>query len=98
MTSSDNFVTVDLFNAGIREIKSEIREVRYENQLNGAKMDWMQTSIYWGFAIIAFVVTFVAIFVPSFKRGKSEKNEEALTTEKVQSMIDDAISRALLTS
>ena len=106
MTSSDvnqngnNVLTIEMFNAGMSELKtelkSEIRDVRYETQLNGAKIDWMQTSIYWGFAIIAFVVTFVAIFVPYFKREKSEKKEPELTVPKVQTMIDEALARALI--
>ena len=102
MTSSDvnqngnNVLTIEMFNAGMSELRAEIRDVRYETRLNGAKIDWMQTSIYWGFAIIAFVVTFVAIFVPYFKREKSEKKEPELTVPKVQTMIDEALARALI--
>ena len=90
------FLTVETFNSGISELKSEIRDVRYETQLNGAKIDWMQTSIYWGFAIIAFVVAFVAIFVPYVKREKSEKKEPELTAAKVQDMINEALAGAML--
>ena len=99
INQGNNFLTVEAFNSGIAELKtelkSEIRDVRYETAMNGAKIDWMQTSIYWGFAIIAFVVTFVAIFVPYLKREKEEKKEPELTVSKVQSMIDEALARAL---
>ena len=88
MTSNDvnnNFITVEMFNVGIQEIKSELKEIRQEikdtrnelmteirvNQLDTAHL---QTSVYWGFAIMAFVVAFVSL--APFKKEKSEKSED----------------------
>ncbi|MBQ6736969.1 MAG: hypothetical protein IJM82_03465 [Synergistaceae bacterium] len=105
MTSSDNYVTIEIFNQGIQEIKneisnihseisnlhSEIRDVKYENRLNSAKIDWLQHSIYWGFAVIAFVVAYVSLR-PS-RKEKSEK-QKFTTAEQVQEIVDNAITRA----
>ena len=98
MTSNDNYVTIEIFNHGIQEIKneisnlrSEIRDVRYENRLNSAKIDWLQHSIYWGFAVIAFVVAYVSLR-PS-KKEKSEK-QKFTTAEQVQEIVDQAITKA----
>ena len=98
MTSHDNYVTIEIFNQGINEIKneisnlhSEIRDVKYENRLNSAKIDWLQHSIYWGFAVIAFVVAYVSLR-PS-RKEKSEK-QKFTTAEQVQEIVDKAITKA----
>jgi len=91
--SQNDYLTVEMFNRGISEVTTEIREVRFETQLNRAKIEIMQHSIYLGFAIMAFVVAYVVIFKPE----RSEKKEPELTTAKVQTMIDEAIARALVT-
>ena len=84
MTSNDinkngnNVLTIEMFNAGMSELRAEIRDVRYETRLNGAKIDWMQTSIYWGFAIMGIVIALVGLIVailaiiPQFRRENSE--------------------------
>ena len=98
MTSNDNYVTIEIFNQGIQEIKneisnlhSEIRDVKYENRLNSAKIDWLQHSIYWGFAVIAFVVAYVSLR-PS-RKEKSEK-QKFMTAEQVQEIVNNAITKA----
>ena len=98
MTSNDNYVTIEIFNQGIQEIKneisnlhSEIRDVKYDNRLNSAKIDWLQHSIYWGFAVIAFVVAYVSLR-PS-RKEKSEK-QKFMTAEQVQEIVNNAITKA----
>ena len=126
MTSGDNVLTVEIFNAGMNEIKFEIQGIMSEIQImkgeiqgikndiqelknevrildkniavNSGKVEVLQTSINLGFGVIAIVVAFVVAFIPYFKREKSEKQEkEFLTVEKAKSMIDEAVSRALMT-
>ena len=97
-----NVLTVEIFNAGIAELrteigalKNEITDVKTNVAVNSAKIEMLQSSINWGFAIMAIVVAFVAIFTPFFKREKIEKKEPELTVAKVQSMIDEALARAM---
>ena len=125
MISNDNVLTVEMFNAGMSEIKFEIQGIKSEIQIikgeiqgiksdiqelknevrvldknvavNSSKIEMLQNYITWGIAFIAIVVALAVAFIPSFKRDKSEKQEKALTVEKVQSMIDEAIARALIT-
>lgn len=67
MTSSDNqqYVTVEMFNAGIAELKTgidelktEIREVKYDIRMNEHDIAHLQTSIYWGLALVALGAAF----------------------------------------
>ena len=94
MTSNDKqeYITVEMFNDGLKEIKSEfkeikteIREIKYENQLNSAKIEWLQHSIYWGFAIIGVIIAFVSLY--PFRREKTEneiQQKETLTEARVE--------------
>ena len=88
MTSNDvnnNFVTVEMFNAGIQEIKSEIRELRQEIKdtrqelmteirINQNDTAHVQTSVYWGFAIMGIIIAFISVYLP--RKEKSERSED----------------------
>ena len=107
MTSQDNtrYVTVEMFNDGMAAVTSRldainrrldkidqtIAEMRYEIRYNARDIDHLQTSVYWGFAILGIIVA----LAPSFRREKTEKPQPEVTRSDVQSMIDEAISRAL---
>ena len=92
MTSNDNYITIEMFNAGIQEIKTEIqqvnqridnlqtevRELGQEMRLTQNDVAHIQTSIYWGFAIMGIVIALVGLVVailaiiPQFRRENSE--------------------------
>lgn len=87
---------------GVRsELKAEFQDVRSISLVNSAKIDMLQHTFYWGFAIMTLVITIVAVFVPYLFRDHKEKKQEqpVLTEEKVQDMIsrtvNDAITKAL---
>ena len=101
MISGDNVLTVELFNYGIAEIKSEIQGLKAQVvaldknvAVNSAKIEMLQHTFYWGFGIMALVIA----LIPYFRRERKENQAQELTPEKVQSMIDEAISRRLLTN
>ena len=89
MTSNDNFVTVEIFNAGIQDIKSEIREVKYQEQLTTARIEWLQHSIYWGFAIIGIVIALIGL--RPFKKDNIEKKSD-LTERDLRALMREEIS------
>ena len=115
MTSNDNarYVTVEEFNAGISELRSEIRrtneeiksaitEMKHELRYQARDIEHLQTSIYWGFAVIAivvalvgFVMTLAPMFREMYRDSKQAKKDAPLARSEVQTMIDEAISRAL---
>ena len=107
MTSQDNtvYVTAEMFNDAtarierrfdaverrLDKIEQTMTEMRYETRYNARDIDHLQTSVYWGFAILGIIVA----LAPSFRREKTEKPQPEVTRSDVQSMIDEAISRAL---
>ncbi len=115
MTSQDNarYITVEMFNNGIAEIKAEIHknteEIRAEIrtldkrvEINSVKIDELHYFMGIGFAIMAVVVVFVGFVItlaPMFREmyrdAKKAKSEPPMTRSDIQSMIDEAISRAL---
>ncbi len=100
MTSQDNtrYVTVEMFNYGVAAINQRLdkidqtmTEMRYEIRYNARDIDHLQTSVYWGFALLGIIIALVQLF----KREKNEQPKQEITRSDVQSMIDAAISKAL---
>ncbi len=116
MTSNDKqqFVTVDIFNDAINKINvrfdnidKTMNEIHYELRYNARDTEHLQTSVYWGFAIIAAVIAlvgFVITLAPMFrdmyrdaKQARSQDNIRKLVREVMQDEIDAAVQRALKT-
>lgn len=98
MTSNDNFVTIELFNSGLESVRAEIRggnkqlraelkdtrtELGTEIRFNRQDAEHIQTSVYWGFAILAvvvalvgFVITLAPIFKEMYKDAKEYRRRE----------------------
>lgn len=55
------------------KLEAAVGEVRQEQRIQGAKLDALQTSVYWGFGIIAFVCAYVSI--P--RRSRKEEKDAA---------------------
>ena len=77
------------------DLHAEILAVHSDVKVNSAQIAELHHFMYWGFAII----TIVAAVVPFLRRERKEKtqneNQAVLTEQKVQSMIDAAISQAV---
>ena len=117
MTSSDNFITIELFNNGIHEIKSEMKQMKNElhqeiqdtkkellNEIrvNSIKIEGVHNSVNWGFAVATITITaviaivgLIATLAPTIKEFFTSKQKKFTTEEKVQSMIETAITNAL---
>ena len=61
-------------NQRFEKLEAEIKDVKYEIRLNQNDIAHVQTSVYWGFAIIGVIIAFVSLY--PFRREKSEKSEE----------------------
>ena len=62
---------------GVRsELKAEIQYVRSISLVNSAKVDMLQHTFYWGFAIMTLVITIVAVIVPYFLLNRKDKQQE----------------------
>lgn len=87
MTSQDNarYVTVEMFNGAITDINHRLdkidqtlTEMRYEIRYNARDIDHLQTSVYWGFAIMGVVVALVGFMIaiaPILKEARQLKQE-----------------------
>lgn len=72
------------------QLHAEIQAVAVQTQVNAAKIEMLQHTFYWGFAILAFI----AAFVPLFRRER-EKKEQAVTRDSVLEIVNDAVARAI---
>ena len=82
---------------GVRsELKTEIQDVRAISLVNSAKIDMLQHTFYWGFAIMTLVITIVAVIVPYFLIHHKEKQQEQTQQQSVtHSEVQDMIAQAL---
>ena len=100
------YITVELFNskmetfiAQIRldneqlrnELRSEIQAVSAQVQVNSAKIEMLQHTFYWGFAILALIIA----FVPMFRHERKEKlQEQTMTRDKIKEIVNEIIAEA----
>ena len=87
-----------------QEIKDTRNELMTEIRINQNDTAHLQTSVYWGFAIMGVVIGLVSFVVatiallPYLRKEKSETKVEQknfTTVEQVQNIVETAISRAL---
>ena len=88
----------------VQEIRQEIKDTRNELlteiRLNQNDTAHLQTSVYWGFAIMAFVVAFVSLYPFKHERPENLTEQKKFTTEeRVQeiatSIAEKVMSKAL---
>lgn len=70
-------------------LHSEIQALSAQVNVNSAKIEMLQHTFYWGFAILALIVAFVLMF----RRERKEKQQQdVLTREKVQEIVREIIA------
>ena len=91
MTSNDNYITIEMFNAGIQEIKSEFNQRfdKLENKIeaNTIKIDSVQSSINTGFTTVGIIIALVGLIIAVigvFKKEKSEIKSEDLSPRNIR--------------
>ena len=67
-----------MFNNGIQELKAEIQKNNIEIRVLQSDTAHLQTSVYWGFAIIGIVLTIVIFF-----KGEKTEKKQTLTENQV---------------
>ena len=94
------------FGEQLNEIKTEIRATNDNVLVNTTKIEMLQHSFYWGFAIIAFVVAFVGFMlmlaptILEFFRQKLQQPKDSqtyVTPDEVQVMIDKSLAKVIET-
>ena len=91
MTSNDNYITIEMFNGGIQEIKSEMNqrfdklenEIRYTNlriDNMAERIDGVQSSINTGFTTVGIIIGLVGLIIAVFgvfkKEIRTERSED----------------------
>ena len=72
-------------------LHTEIQAVSAQVQVNSAKIEMLQHTFYWGFAILALIVA----FVPMFRRERKEKQQEqTITREKIKEIVREIIAES----
>ncbi len=108
---NQQYLTVELFNSRMdtlltqikleneklrSELKTEIQDTRSVLLVNSAKIDMLQHTFYWGFAIMTVVIAIVAILVPYLLIIRKEKQQEQTQPQSVtHSEVQDMITQAL---
>lgn len=107
MTSNDNqqFVTVEMFtnatsttNRHLASIDNTLTEMRYELRYNTRDTEHLQTSVYWGFAILGIIIAIVSITAPLlleiFRESRSNKKHEDMK-EVAREVMHEELSEAV---
>ena len=85
--------------ASFKELKSEIQTVRETSLINGAKIDAYRDFTGIWFTVITVIIGIVGLVAPllrdMYKDSRKTKEQDNLTAERVQSMIDNAIAKAI---
>ena len=82
---------------GFSTLQTQIQAVDANVQINAAKIEMLQHTFYWGFAILAFI----AAFVPLFRRERKEEkpvtrdNVMEIVRETMASTIQEAVARTV---
>ena len=94
MQSNDNYVTVEMFNNGIQEIKNEIRFTNLRIDNMAERIDGVHGSINTGFTTIGIIIGLVGLIKKEKPEIKTEQRNSP-TFEEVNNIVETAISRAL---
>ena len=82
MLSTDREILLDIsgqivrINSELQAIRTEQRSIHEEQRLLNAKIDWLQHSIYWGFALIGIIAAALALWL-SAPRAKERQSENS---------------------
>lgn len=80
------------------ELRSEIQAVDTNVKVNSAKIEMLEHTFYWGFALMTLVIAVIAVVVPYLLKERKDKIQEkstqpVLTEQRVQEMIQNALSK-----
>ena len=82
-----------------KTVKAEIQAVRENSLINGAKIDAYRDFTGIWFTVITVIIGLVGLVAPLlrdiYKDYRKTKEQNNLTAEKVQNMIDNAIAKAM---
>ena len=109
MTGNDNYITIEMFNNGIQEIKSEIIALnkridglQQEVRINTVKIEATQNSINTGFLTMTLTITaviaivgLIATLAPTIREYFASKLKISSLDERMQEIAEKAISKAL---
>ena len=106
MTSNDNYVTVEMFNAGIARLESEIKDTRKdlmtEIRVNQSETRAIHDKVNMGFTLTTIflgIIGGLVLIVPAVKAlGEyfASKRKNYVTLEEVQKLIGENNSQTLV--
>ena len=79
------------------EVKAEVLDIRGDIRTLNARIDGLQTGVYWGFTVLALLFGFVT-FAPSITDFLRNLRKPSVTLEDVERVVDAALQRAKLQS
>ncbi len=96
-TENTNYITVETFNKGIQEIRTDIQVINTNINNLGKRLDDIQFFFSLFLVVITVMIAVIGLIptITNFFRSLP-KPEPALTVEKVQEMIDATVAKAQL--
>ena len=78
------------------EFQAGFATLQTQTQVNSAKIEMLQHTFYWGFAIMTVVIAIIAVIVPYFLIHRKEKQQEQTQTQfTTRNEVQDIVAQAL---
>ena len=101
MPNNENYISVEMFNAGIQELKNEIQKTNTEIRVINTHIDNIEKrlddihSFFSLFLVVITIMIAVIGFIPTVANLFKSLRKPVLTVEKVQEMIDSTVAKTL---
>ena len=98
MAENQEYITVEMFNRGMTDLKAEIRVIQDNVLVNTAKIDMLQHTQNIWFMVIAVVVALVGFLItlaPMFRDiyKDSRKESHSMTEQEIRNIVRDEFMR-----
>lgn len=94
-TENTNYITVETFNKGIQEIRTDIQVINTNINNLGKRLDDIQFFFSLFLVVITVMIAVIGL-IPTITNFFRSLPEPAITVEKVQEMIDATVAKAQL--
>ena len=96
MAENKEYITVEMFNNGIRDLKAEIQAIDKNVLINTTKIDMLQHSQNVWFMVIAVVVAligFVITLAPMFREMYRDSRKNFMVEQEIKNLVREEFAK-----